>query len=466
MVRSAPLAWQEVAASPAESEELIDAERERRFDLATPPLLRFLLIRVEDGYRLALTFHHVVVDGWSLPVLVREFLALCGQSAALPKARPFGDYLRWLGGQDRDAALQAWRDALGDVDEPTLVAPEASSQAVLPEQVHRELSEEDTAALTRWARSNGLTLNTVVQGVWGLVLGGFTGRDDVVTGITVSGRPPELDGVESMVGMFINTVPLRVSMKPQEQLVGLLKRLQAEQSALLPHQHVGLTDSQGGRELFDTLCAFQNYPSSGSTVEGGLAVTKIAARGGDATHYPLTFIVGPGRTLRFHLDYRPDVLDLATVESLADQVLRLFALVPESGAVPVGGIQLLGAAERADVRRRGEGPGDVADLGATIPELFEAQARRTPDATAVVCGATALSYAGLNETSNRLAHHLIDRGMGPGSVVALLLPREPELVPRSARRAQVRCRVPADRPGAAGRAHRASCSATRPRPCC
>nr|AGS49396.1 long-chain-fatty-acid--CoA ligase [uncultured bacterium esnapd4] len=429
VVRSAPLAWQEVSASPAESEELIDAERERRFDLATPPLLRFLLIRVEDGYRLALTFHHVVVDGWSLPVLVREFLALCGQSAALPKARPFGDYLRWLGGQDRDAALQAWRDALGDVDEPTLVAPEASSQAALPKQVHRELSEEDTAALTRWARSNGLTLNTVVQGVWGLVLGGFTGRDDVVTGITVSGRPPELDGVESMVGMFINTVPLRVSMKPQEQLVGLLKRLQAEQSALLPHQHVGLTDSQGGRELFDTLCAFQNYPSSGSTVEGGLAVTKIAARGGDATHYPLTFIVGPGRTLRFHLDYRPDVLDLATVESLADQVLRLFALVPGSGDVPVGGIQLLGDAERADVQRRGEGPGDVADLGATIPELFEAQARRTPDATAVVCGATALSYAELNETSNRLAHHLIDRGMGPGSVVALLLPREPELVP-------------------------------------
>ncbi|WP_189226194.1 non-ribosomal peptide synthase/polyketide synthase [Saccharothrix coeruleofusca] len=429
VVRSVPLAWQEVSASAAESEALIEAERRRRFDLATPPLLRFLLIRVEDGYRLVLTFHHVVVDGWSLPVLVREFLALCGQTAALPRARPFGDYLRWLGGQDREAALRAWRDALGDVDEPTLVAPGVSTQAVLPEQVHRELSEEDTGALTRWARVNGLTLNTVVQGIWGLVLGGFTGRDDVVTGITVSGRPPELDGVESMVGMFINTVPLRVSLNPREELLGLLKRLQAEQSALLPHQHLGLNDSQGGRELFDTLCAFQNYPSSGSVVEGGLAVTGIVARGGDATHYPLTFIVGPGRTLRFHLDYRPDALDLATVESLADQVLRLFALVPESADVPVGAVRLLGDAELASLQRRGEGTGDVADLGATIPELFQAQASRTPDATAVVCGGEELSYAALNETSNRLAHHLIDRGLRAGAVVALLFPRGPELVP-------------------------------------
>nr|QEO75075.1 condensation domain-containing protein [uncultured bacterium] len=429
VVRSAPLAWQEATATLAESEQLIDAERQRRFDLTKPPLLRFLLIRVDEGYRLVLTFHHVVVDGWSLPVLVREFLTLCRQETALPKARSFGDYLRWLGEQDREAALDAWRAALGDVEEPTIVAPGASSHPVLPEQVHRELSEVDTARLTRWARSHGLTLNTVVQGVWGLVLGGFTGRDDVVTGITVSGRPPELDGVESMVGMFINTVPLRVSLPPQEKLLALLKRLQSEQSALLPHQHVGLTDIQGGAELFDTLCAFQNYPSSGATTAGGLNVTGIAARGGDATHYPLTFIVGPGRTLRFHLDYRPDVLDVATVETLADQVLRLFTLAPMAEDEPVGRIQLLGDAERARIQELSEGPGDVADLGATIPELFAAQARRTPDNTAVVCGESELSYAELDATANRLAHHLTDLGMGPGSVVALLLPREPELVP-------------------------------------
>ncbi|MFD5825057.1 non-ribosomal peptide synthase/polyketide synthase [Lentzea sp. NPDC060358] len=429
VVRSVPAAWQEVRATADESEELIEAERLRRFDLATPPLLRFLLIATGDGHRLVLTFHHVVVDGWSLPVLVRELLALCGQEAALPKARPFGDYLRWLGRQDRDAALRAWRDALGDVGEPTLVAPDVSPEAVLPEQVHRALSEEDTSALVAWARSNGLTLNTVVQGVWGLVLGGFTGRADVVTGSTVSGRPPELDGVESMVGMFINTVPLRVRTNPREELLELLRRLQSEQSALLPHQHVGLTDSQGGRELFDTLYAFQNYPSSGSAAQGGLAVTAVAARGGDATHYPLTFIVGPGRTLRFHLDHRPDALDTRTVEALADQVLRLLSQVPRLAHVPVGRIALLGEEDRAAVRRRGEGPGDVARVDASIPELFEARVRRAPDAVAVVSEGTELTYGALDEAANRVAHDLADRGMGPGSVVALLLPRGPELVP-------------------------------------
>ncbi|WP_051899194.1 non-ribosomal peptide synthetase [Sciscionella sediminilitoris] len=428
ITHSPTLAWQEVSASRADAEQLVDAERERAFDLERPPLLRFLLIRVENGCRLALTFHHIVVDGWSLPVLVRELLALY-RKAELPCPRPYGDYLRWLTAQDRDAALAAWRAALGDVETPTLVAPEASARPVFPEQLHRELSEVDTARLVRWARSNGLTLNTVVQGVWGVVLGGFTGRADILTGITVSGRPPELDGVESMVGLFVNTVPLRVSLDPREHLTALLKRLQSEQSALLAHQHIGLADILAGAKLFDTLCVFQNYPSSESTVDSEPVVTNIAARGGDTTHYPLTFIVGPGRTLRFHLDYRPDVFHRATIESLADQVLRLLGSAADAADTPVGRIQLLGEEERARLRRRSEGPGDVAVPGATIPELFEAQARRTPENTAVVRGSARLSYTELDESANRLAHHLVDRGMGPGSVVALLLPRELELVP-------------------------------------
>ena len=242
-------------------EEIAAQERAEHFDLATPPLIRFTLIRLApDEHRLLLTSHHILMDGWSTPVLIRELLALYanrGDGSSLPPVTRYRDYLRWIAAQDRSAALAAWREALAGLEEPTRLAADAAGRAPLaPERVALPLSPTLTSALNQQARSRGLTLNTYVQAAWAILLGRLTGRDDVVFGITVAGRPPELPGIESMVGLFINTLPLRVRLAPDQKLGALLAQLQDRQSALMAHQHVGLAEVQGLAglgELFDTL---------------------------------------------------------------------------------------------------------------------------------------------------------------------------------------------------------------------
>ncbi|MFF0673958.1 non-ribosomal peptide synthase/polyketide synthase [Streptomyces tendae] len=445
VLRSVPLAWHQEDLAELDpkvredaAERIVEADRLKRFDPAAPPLWRLTLIGMGEGrHRFVLTFHHTLVDGWSLPVLVRELMALyaaAGDPSALPAARPYRDYALWLAAQDRAAAADAWRAALADVAEPTLVAPGANRAPVVPERVLGELPEADTARLTAWARGAGLTLNTVVQGAWALLLAQLTGKDDVVTGNTVSGRPPEVDGIESTVGMMINTVPLRVRIRPAETLGDLLTRIQDEQARMLPHQHLGLaeiqslTDVQGSGELFDSLYAFQNYPSSGAGRDGlGDTLRISSVRTQDAAHYPLTLVVGPGRTLRFHFDHRPDVVPRTRVQALAEAFTRLLAALPDRAGLPVARLDLLGGTERT--RLLGLGAAEVApEEEATLPELFAAQVRRTPDAVALVSGDETLTYAELDVRSGRLAHWLVARGAGPETFVALSLPRGADLV--------------------------------------
>ena len=309
--------------------EIAAAERAERFDLAAPPLIRFALVRLTaEDHRLILTGHHILLDGWSLPVLVRELMTLYGHArqaesgttaAALPRPTPYRDYLAWIAAQDRAAGLAAWRDALAGLQEPTYLAPrDRARPPAMPEQVALALSEELTAALSRQARAQGLTLNSYIQAAWAILLGRLTGRDDVVFGVTVAGRPPEIAGIETMVGLFINTLPLRVELPPGKPLVALIRDLQDRQSQLMAHQHLGLAEIQnlaGLGELFDTLTVFENYPVDHAALAaeaGGLRVTGIT--GHDATHYPLSLLAAPGERLRLRLDYRADLFDRESVE--------------------------------------------------------------------------------------------------------------------------------------------------------
>ncbi|MER7014798.1 amino acid adenylation domain-containing protein [Saccharopolyspora sp. NPDC000359] len=441
--RSVALPWHEVDLSglperdrAAEEQRVLDADRAARLDLAKPPLLRFTLVRRgEQDHRLLLTFHHILLDGWSMPLLWRELVALYrsgGDPSGLPAVRPYRDYLVWLSKQDRSAAERAWRAALEGLAGPTLVAPEADVVPVVPQRLGRHVSDTATRALTEWARREKLTLGTVVQGAWGLVLARLTGRDDVVTGLTVSGRPPEVPGVEDMIGLFINTVPLRVRLDPAETAAQFLHRLQEEQAGLLAHQYLGLGDIQrlvevGRRRggLFDTLTVFENYPSGGGSGPGGdgLRVTSVDSQ--DANHYPLSLIGAPGERLWLRLDHRPDVFGEAEARAVLD---RLVAVVEDIAADPDRPVAELGV--RA-------APSGVAVGGATevpersLPELFAAQVRRGPGELAVVSGADELSYAELDERANRLAHRLIGLGVRPESPVALLLERSAD-VPVSA----------------------------------
>ncbi|MFD8614087.1 amino acid adenylation domain-containing protein [Streptomyces sp. NPDC059631] len=416
--------------------ELERAELERRFELHRPPLVRLVLARVaDDDHRLVITVHHILVDGWSMPLLVGDLLALYGSDgdvSALPAARPYRDYLKWLKKQDVAAAEAAWRQALATLEEPTLVAPADPARPAVRPGVHAlELSAGATARLTAAARRLGTTPSTLIQCAWGLVIGQVTGRQDVVFGLTVSGRPDEIPGVESMLGLFITTVPVRLVTRPEESVAGLLRRFRDEQNALLAHHHLGLGPIQkqaGGRELFDTLVVIENYPvdpGATRTVGGGLRVTGVEAR--DATHYPLTLAVALEERALLRLEYRPDLFDARHAELLAGRLALALERLSGPPEVAVGTLELLPEAESRRVRESWRGA--VREVpGGTVADRFAEQAARTPDAVAVVAGEVTLTFAELERRAARLASLLVARGVGPESVVALAVPRSAESV--------------------------------------
>ncbi|WP_264932073.1 condensation domain-containing protein, partial [Streptomyces sp. A012304] len=359
ILREAEPDWSETDLShlpePEREEELgrlLDTDRTRRFDLARPPL-RFSLVKLaEQEYRFVFTAHHILLDGWSMPLVLGELMALYtagGDTAALPPVVPYKDYLGWLARQDRGAAELAWKDALAGA-EPTLVAGPGAG-AALPVTLIEDVDPGLTKALTERARSLGLTLNSVFQTAWGLVLAGLTGRDDVVFGETVSGRPPELPGVEKMVGLFINTLPVRLRLDAALSLGEQVRLLQDGQADLLAHKHLGLAEIQqtlGTGPLFDAITIFANYPIDTDTLQSSAeGIGAVAATTRDATHYALNLegtVRGDRMTVR--LDHRPDLFAEGVGREILDRLLAVLAAFAADPDRAVGTVRTFTDADR------------------------------------------------------------------------------------------------------------------------
>ncbi|SDZ72427.1 non-ribosomal peptide synthase domain TIGR01720, partial [Variovorax sp. YR266] len=364
--RQIALPWQNIDLASLEAHErearlasFLEQDRLQPFDPAYAPLLRFALIRLSaQRARFVFTSHHILLDGWSMPILLKELFTLYasqGNPASLPPATPYRNYLAWFKQQDRAAAEQAWREALAGLQEPTRLVTTQASSSGRQSSFTFSLPQALTEALTRQARQHSLTLNTLMQGAWGALLARLTGRQDVVFGITVSGRPPELAGVEAMVGLFINTLPLRLQFHSDEPAVQVFARLQDQQSSLIAHQHLGLSDIQrlsGFSTLFDTLFVFENYPADPRGRQpsyNGMEVAWGGGSGGDTTHYPLSIAVMPGAQLQLRVGYRPDLFDLPTVEQLVLRLQRVLQAVVADPAQPIGRIEILAPEERQQI---------------------------------------------------------------------------------------------------------------------
>ncbi|MFJ9631708.1 amino acid adenylation domain-containing protein [Streptomyces sp. NPDC101175] len=416
--------------------ELVDRDRAFGFDPATPPLLRCTLARIgERRHRLLVTHHHILLDGWSVSVLLRELLALYGahgDPAVLPPAPPYRSFLTWLARADRSAAEAAWRDALAEVTEATRLAPTGPPGATEPAQARAELSPELGAALTARARSLGVTMNTLVQGAWALLLGRLTGRDDVVFGATVSGRPPELPRVESMVGLFINTVPTRVRLRPGDSLGTLLRQIQESYVRLLDHHHLGLADIQravGVPELFDSLVVFENYPVDPEATGEGRdgdddrdRVRVTGSSGRDATHYPVTLVAVPAARPRFRLAYHPGLFDADWADATLARLVRVLEAMAADPELPQGRLGLMAPGELPEL------PPLAPPATRTLTDLWSAQVTATPDAEAVRDGAMRLTYRELDTRAELLAARLTALGAGPERIVGIALPRTAELI--------------------------------------
>ncbi|WP_063763078.1 non-ribosomal peptide synthetase [Streptomyces rimosus] len=416
-------------------EELATREQERRFDTTRAPLLRLLLIRLGEGrHRLIVISHHILMDGWSMPVLLSELAevyAAGGDASALAPATSYRDYLSWRTRQDRDAARAAWSAEFAGTEEPTLVAPGAVDRGPVDAgHLITDIPERTTRGLAELARRHDLTVNTLLQGAWALVLARLAGRTDVVFGATVAGRPPELPGVESLVGLLINTVPVRVRLDAAQPVLDLLRDLQERQSALVAHQYLGLPEIQrlaGPGAVFDTLVVHENYPRAVAApgAPDALAFAVLGTR--EATHYPLTLGVVPGERLRVHVAYRRGQVAAELAGKLVARLVRIFEQLMRDCTLPVGRIGVLDADERATVVGAFNRT-DVPVAATTMPELFRAQAARTPDAVAVEDAQRQSTYSGLEYEAGQLARLLVERGVGPERRVAVVVERSVTMI--------------------------------------
>ncbi|MFJ2665200.1 amino acid adenylation domain-containing protein [Nocardia fluminea] len=433
----AELPWAERTALSTEFDAIAESERRVPFALSRGPALRVLLLDVTDApeprKRMILTAHHILMDGWAVAVFFTELLAVYragGTLDGLPAPRPYRDYIGWLGAQDHDAAASRWAEYLGQVSVPLVLADGAGDRgSAVPQTTRLRLSASETERLQQWARTNGMTLNTAVQFAWTLLLGRIADRRDVVYGTTISGRPEKLAGVEGMVGLFINTVPVVHRLDPAEPVVAQCARLQRDSATMRDIGYLSLSALQraaGHGALFDTLFVFENAPIDDAiqtvTTPDGARFRPIEME--SLAHYPLTVVshVSEGELLVL-VEAIPALLGHLDPADLGARMLTILRTLPTlDAAATTEAIDLLSAAERAELQSA------AADLTApptaTPWELFERQTVTTPDAIALTTTAgEVFTYRALHDEACRLAGEFTAHGVGPETVVALMLPR-------------------------------------------
>ena len=418
--------------------ELTAADRLRTFDLDSPPLARMTVARTGERDRLIFSYHFLLLDGWSREQLLRELFAEYGAAkTGVPARLPaptahFTDYLRWLSCQDRDASARQWATALSGLAAPTLLVPAAvGTEPTLALRLDFTLSEQQSTMLVQAAREAGVTLNALISTALAMVLAYETGSADVVFGSTVAGRPTDLEGIEDVIGLFLNTVPTRVRLDPSRPVAETMRAVQSDRLALMDHEYLGLGDIQralgsGGGALFDSLYVLQNFLDDDTFTDMESEYGIVGHDSIDASHYPLTWVASPGRELWVKLEYRPDVVDRDDAQRLLDR-LRQAMLQIADGATTLATVPLLLPDETAALVAHDDSTRH--DLpAATVMDLLAERCAQSPRATALVCAGESVDYAVLDERVNRLAWLLRRRGIGPEQAVALAIPRSIDAV--------------------------------------
>ncbi|MFO0760704.1 MAG: amino acid adenylation domain-containing protein [Byssovorax sp.] len=431
-----------------------DEDRRRGFDLTRAPAMRVTVFRLGDElHRCMLTIHHIVIDGWSKAILVREVLTLyhayaAGKDAELPKTTPYADFIAWLDKQDPAKAEGFFRNLLAGFTAPTPFGvdhpPEEATGEGFEDQVV-SFSTEQSQEISAFCRTEGLTVNTLLQGVFAVLLSRYTGEEDVLFGATVSGRSAPIAGIDRMVGLFINAVPVRARLDPEQPVRAFLSALQVQQADIRELEHTPLVTVQGysevprGTPLFEGLLVFENFPveelvsDSGAREPGKEGGGKRPASMGDSrvrehSNYPLTLMAAMGRQLSVQVSFDRRRFEPQTIRALLDHVQNLVRNIVRAPGAPLRALSLLGDEERRMLVETWNKTDIAYPAEATLHGLFEAQAARNPEAPALLAGGEAVSYRALNEQANRLAHHLRSLGAGRDVPVGICVERSPSMV--------------------------------------
>ncbi|QWF85966.1 non-ribosomal peptide synthetase [Amycolatopsis sp. CA-230715] len=429
------LDWRKLTETEQREETALRWERrgETEVDLGAAPLLRLTFARLTDtSVRVFWSSHHLLLDGWSFSHVlsdVFEQYAAPGGVKAEPRP-PYRDYVAWLAEQDEEAAEKYWRQVVSGIRAPTGLPfdrrPVRTHGARSSEALRWALDAGETRALEQFARAERVTVNTIVQGAWALLLARCSGEDDVCFGSTVSGRPVDLPGADDIIGLFINTLPVRTIVDDHAEVPSWLRGLQAAQAEARQYGSVSLAQLQGWSEvprdtgLFDSIVVFENFPyDEDAAARHGLSVREFT--GDEHTNYPLTLAAALEAELRFELGYDPELFDASTVSRIAGHLRTLITGIV-AGTPSVGALPMLTEPEHAALARWNDTRADVTGSG-PVGWLFTAQAAADADRPAVIAGGGVLSCGGLEVESNRLARWLVGRGVGAGVLVGVCVPR-------------------------------------------
>ena len=388
----------------------------------------------ESVYRLLWTFHHALLDGRSFPIVLREvFQAYSairdGQSEpALPVRKPYRDYIEWLRGQDQAQAEQFFRRELkgfrGPTPIPTSSAPGSSGRWGVAE---RRLSAEATGRLRAFSQANDVTLNTLLQGAWALVLHRYSGEEDVVFGTTRAGRASTLREADAPVGLFINTLPMRLFVRPDAPVGVWLREIRETHVRMRPYEQASLrmiqrvSEVPSGARLFDSILVFENYfLDAALRAQGGEWLNRQFEYIGQ-TNFPLTLCIYADAEMLLRLEHDPTRLNAAGAERLLTHLITVLGEMCEDAERPLSRVPMLSEPE---VRAYLAPPQEAKQPEECLHQRFERQARRTPDAVALSCDGVSLTYAELNRRANAVAKRLVALGAGPEVLVALYVERD------------------------------------------
>lgn len=416
---------------------------EHRFDLSKDPLIRLALLQTHaEKYTMVISYHHILMDGWSIGIISEELFANYealrnGDPTSAVRAYPYSRYIDWLSRQDEEQAGRFWRRRLEEYGQTAVVPQQRPS---VPEHYDpRELVDrfdlEVSWRIRAFANDQGVTLNSLIQTVWGAVLQRYNQTNDVVFGTVVSGRPADLPGIEQAVGLFINTVPVRVSSSPETSFADLLQQVHRASIEAQPFDHYPLRESQNGSELkqqlLQNLLIFENFPVQALTKacrQERLGFQILEVKLFEQTNYDFNLIVETGDELTIRLSYNAFVYEEAFVRRVSGHLRRFLTAAMERPYDRIGDLDFLGEEEREQILfgfNRTEVPFAWDVL---VHQAFEAQAAKTPDRTALVQGVRSMTYRQLNERANQLAHRLRATGVTPGQIIGLMAEPSPEMV--------------------------------------
>ncbi|MGR3186453.1 plipastatin non-ribosomal peptide synthetase PpsC [Bacillus subtilis] len=424
------------------TEAFKEQDKSKGFDLQTDVLMRISILKwAPDHYVCIWSHHHILMDGWCLGIVIKDFLHIYqalgkGQFPDLPPVQPYGTYIKWLMQQDREEAAEYWKKRLQHFEKasPLPKRTDRMSDGTL-QQITFTIPEKETSELQKIAAACGATLNTVFQALWGIMLQKFNRRDDAVFGSVISGRPSELKDVENMVGLFINTIPIRVQ-SDFLSFSDLVSGMQKDMTEAEAYSYFPLYDIQAQsalkQELIDHIIVFENTPTQQEIEElnqaGSFDFSVKDFEMEEVTNYRCSVKVIPGRTLYVRIHFHTGAYQPNMMSEIKDYLLHMISDVISDPSLPVSKMTLLDEDKTRKIVSQNNRTVSVSPEAPTLHGLFERQAAVTPERPAIRFSGGSLTYAELDMYASRLAAHLAARGVTNKSIVGVLSERSPDML--------------------------------------